>query len=291
MFLDNYVNFILEKVNKYKKMKSNKQLNKIKLKSEFVISIIKDIPNSFTDLEKVIFIYIKLCNLLTHDINDLYRNSYNINHKNISRLKTININNNIIVCYEFTHILAKILDLFNIKYEIGGDNVYGRGHSYLNIYYKNSIICFDATRGLVNCDMTRSKNNIRVCNILPVNDDILEELELSIDNVYSYIEKKYQKKYYNECEYINNNKINNLNYSERIKVFFSKISKSLLPPMDNIKYIYLLKKMLFSNDELIITPIEYRYKNKSKLLIIFAFKNNNNYIYYIYEYPNLFKKN
>ena len=290
MSLDNYVNFILEKVNNYKIIKNNKQLNNIKLKSEFVIYIIKDIPKSFTDLEKVIFIYIKLCNLLTHDINDLYKNSYTINHKNINRLKTIHINNNIIVCYEFVAIISKILDLFNIKYEIDGDNVYGRGHTYLKVHYNNSIICFDATRGLVNCDMTRTKNNIRVCNILPFvsSDKMLIELELSIDKVYSYIEKKYHKKYYNECEYINNNKINNLEYIDRIKVFLSKISKPLLPPMDHIKCIYLLKKMLFSNDELDITLTEYKYqKNKSKLLIIFTFNINGSYIYYTYEYPKL----
>lgn len=292
MILNDCIYSILRK---FKLIKNNNlnnpsYLKKIKLNKEFIKHIIKGVSDNFTDLEISIYLYIKLCNLLTHDINDLYKNSYTINHKKLSRLKHININNNIIVCYEF---VGKLLELFNIKYEIGGDKLYGRGHTFLLVYYCDSIFSFDATRGLINCDLTRVKNNIRVCNILPIesDDEMLNELYLSIDNVYNYIEKHFGKKYYDECEYINENKIYNLTFDDKLDLFFKKIVNSSLPPMDNIKYIYILKKELFYNEDFNINLLEYNYENnKSKLLVVLTINKESNYIYYLYEYPNRFYK-
>ncbi len=283
-----------EIVNKIINKEKPSYINKIQINKKFIIDIIKNIPTSFSKLEIALYIYIKLCEILSHDVNDIYRNNYTINHKNINRLKYINEQNNIIVCYEFVGIFAKLLELYNIDFEISGDQVYGRGHTCINIIYKESIICFDSTRGLVDCDLTKTKNHIRVCNINPIkaNTYILDELNDSIDKVYDYFDKVEYQKYYSEEEYISKNKNNNnLSIENKIHLFFSKISETKLEPVDNIKYIYLLKKMIFNHNELNISIIEKRYpKNKSTLSIIFAFNINNKLVYYLYEYPNIFKR-
>lgn len=269
-------------------------LKKVKLNNDFIINIIKNIPTHFSDLEKAIYIYIKLCDILTHDYNDLYRNSYTINHKDINRLKDINENNNVVVCYEFVAIFAKILELYNIEYEIGGDNRYGRGHTYLKLIYKDSIICFDATRGIVDCDMTKVKNNIRTCNILPIeaSSTMLKEIDLSIEKVYNFIEEKEKKIYYYENDYIKKNQLNeNIDYINRINLFCAKICESHLPPVDKIKYIYLLKKILFNNNEMDLSVIENELsKNISIASVIVSFNINNEYIYYLYDFSNKIEK-
>lgn len=283
-----------EVIGKINIRKKPKYLEKAHINPHFILDIIKCIPSNFTDLEKAIYVYIQLCKTLTHDVNDIYRNSYTINHKNIKRLEKINIENNIIVCYEFVSIFAKILELFHIEYEIGGDKVYGRGHTYLNMLYKDAIICFDATRGIIDCDLTRAKNSIQVCNALPVkaNPYILDELSESIKKVYNYFETFHKEYYYSECEYIKKNTLNkDLEYQEKINMFFSKITKASLPPVDNVKYINLLKKIIFEKNDVEISLVEDKFeKNKSKLIIIFTFNKNNEFIYYLYEYPDKLKQ-
>ena len=297
--IKNNINYILSITNEYEivdKIKIKKKpsyIDKIKIDESFGFNIIKNIPFGFTKLEIAIYIYIKLCSLLTHDVNDIYRNSYNINHKNINRLKDINRENNIIVCYEFVGIFAKLLELFNIDYEISGDQVYGRGHTYINIIYKESIICFDSTKGIVDCDLTKVKNNIRVCNIIPIkaNPYMIRVLNNSVNNVYDYLDKYENKHYYFENDFVRLNKENKcLSMEDKINLFFEKIFNTQLQPVDNIKYIYLLRKCIFEHNEVYISIIERKnLKNNSKLAIIFSFNINNSFIYYLYEYPNVFK--
>ena len=136
-----------------------------------------------------------------------------------------------------------------IDYEISGDQVYGRGHTCINIIYNESIICFDSTKGLIDCDLTKVKNNIRVCNIVPVkaNPYMIEELNNSIENVYNYLDKYEHTHYYFENDYVKLNKENKyLSMDDKINLFFEKIFNTQLQPVDNIKYIYLLRKRIYT---------------------------------------------
>lgn len=152
---------------KIKLMPRPSYLNQIKLNEQFEKYIMNQVPENLSIYEKAIFIYIRLCKILTHDEEDTGEISY-INHKNPNRIKTINENNNIIVCYEFVAIYTKFLDILGLDYEIIGGRKYGTGHSSLNIVYKDSLTNVEATKGLFNCDLTRVKNNIRICGFNPI---------------------------------------------------------------------------------------------------------------------------
>lgn len=269
-------------------------LNQIKLNEQFEKYIMSKVPDNFTIFEKAIFIYILLCKTLTHDEEDA--DKCTINHRNPNRIKTIDQNNNLIVCYEFVVIFTKFLDILGLDYEIIGGKKYGMGHTSLNILYKDSLTNVEATQGLFNCDLTRIKNNIRASGFNPIkyNPKIQKEINESFDNVYKYLSDKYNEKYYYETDIVKQYRKNiddNLTYEDRLQIFFEKIKHCTLPPVDTIKYISLLKKAIFGKTDIFNMNIILNCKaNENKnctLSIVFTFKNNNNDIkYYIYTYPN-----
>lgn len=286
--------------NKIDLIKKPKYMDKVNLNKQLVNSILNDLPNNFTKLESAIFIYIKLCRILTHDEADVDKKYLIINHRDINRISTINDDNNIIVCYEFVAIFAKFLDILGLDYEIIGPSKYGLGHCSLNILYKGLYLKFDSTLGLFDCDLTKIKNNIKACgiNIIKSNPQYSIEFDQSMDNVYEYIKNKYNESYFLEHDLVKKyrNKFDYYSLEKKKRVFFEEIKYCDLPPIDTIKYIKLLKRIIFNkNDkfemELITTLISNKYLGVS---YIFAFRNNLNEIikneYYIYTYPNNVKR-
>lgn len=282
-----------EIIDKIKLIRKPKYLNRMKLNKDLENFIMDNIPNYFTKLEKCIYIYIELCNIFTHDENDIYKKNYSINHKDVNRISTINMDNNIIVCYEFVGILCKFLDIIGIDYEIGGDKLYGRGHIYINILYKDLYLRLDSTRGLFDCDMTKTKNNIRIGGIIPIksNPYTLEEFSDSLEKVYDYLNSINKFDYEYEHELVKE-KRSELNiddiiiFDKKKEIFFDEIKKCDLPIIDKVKYIRLLNKVIFKKEKVVITPLECRMNNKSELIMIMSFIVDNNYEYYLYRYPD-----
>lgn len=82
--------------------------------------VLKDMPQELGDLEKSIYIYRKLCQILVYDSKFFVNDSgpQLLEHSNIMRLNTITPENNAVVCYEFAYIYAKFLEEFSINHEI-----------------------------------------------------------------------------------------------------------------------------------------------------------------------------
>lgn len=229
-----------------------------KLNSGFRDRIVSDVPKEFNNFEKAFYLFIKLCHILSHDEADLSdKVNYTINHKDINRLQEVDENNNIIVCYEWIVILALFFELFDIPYEITGDEKYGRWHLGINVLYDNVLINFEATLGITCCDLTRIKNNIEAGGISPVQSCTQEEafkIISSMGKVYKYLEERENKRYYLEHEIIQQERekigdLSNLSNSQKIQMFMEKI---ILSPhkniVDNIKYMQIWQKILFSKD-------------------------------------------
>ena len=283
----------------YRKIKLRnrpKYLDKINLNENFVKNILNDLPDNFSKLESSIFVYIMLCRNLTHDEEDVDKKYLTINHRDLNRLSTIDNDNNIVVCYEFIAIFAKFLDRLGINYEIIGSDKYGSGHCSLNILYKDLYLKFESTLGLFDCDLTKIKNNIKACGIKIIRSNPSSNLELekAFDNVYDYLEKKYNEKYYQEYDLVKKYRefFNSYSMSQKKKVFFEEIQKCNLPPVDSIKYIKLLKKIIFGkNDNFQMELITNLTTNKSLTIsYIFVFRKKDtkdlDSEYYIYTYPN-----
>jgi len=103
------------KLNETKDLRSSD----IKLNPELIETVTKDIPNHFDTTEKAIYIYIKLCDLLSY--NTSYITHYRQTHQTqseISYIEQVTSTYNQIVCYNFTSIFGRFLSMMDLNYEI-----------------------------------------------------------------------------------------------------------------------------------------------------------------------------
>ena len=282
-------------------------MNCIEINENFKNYLLSNIPNDFNKIEKAFYIYLKLCNIFTYDVMNLNGLKSNINHEDIKRIKEIDKDNNVILCYEFIAIYAKILDELKINYRINGKPVYGRSHTNITIEYNNLNIMVEPTRGVIDCDLTNAKIGVLLEGFMcsSGDDENKKDIDKSIQKVYKYVEDNYNKKYLSQKEIINNNKENMKNkdfltLDNRFELLISKLINSNLPPIEIIKQLGIIRKSVFEDLDyfdyyLVANKEEMSYPNNIKLSIVLVFnkfgihseKENK---YYIYNYPKSIEK-
>lgn len=80
--------------------------------------IFDNMPKDLTKLQQALYIYFKLCNVLTYDdsyFNEGYITSKSYNHRDITKVKEVTPQNNNVICSEFTAILAVLLREIDVK--------------------------------------------------------------------------------------------------------------------------------------------------------------------------------
>lgn len=234
---------------------SNKELMNKHLKKE----ILDSIPNNYTKLEQSIYIYIKLCQLLSYD------SFYYVNkkqaaqiHENISHLSNINIQNSNIVCYEFVSLYAELLESIGIKPDVktqfwmesDKDNnlitdSFKDNHANLEYIVDNFIISADSTNSILGGDLINAKlgnqlNGIKCKNVNEYDQIIFDT---SLNKVYNNINLSNEYKKYDKD-------INKITFTKRLKLLFDNIVKMDVQEVDFISYITYLKHKFFSEDEL-----------------------------------------
>lgn len=276
-------------------------LKRAKLNSKFKDRILKKVPQKFCKFSQAFYIYIKLCNILSHDEIYISKNvDYTIDHKNIRRIQEIDEDNHLVLCYEFVVVLALFFEELGIEYEIISNEKYGFGHPLINVKYKDTLINFEATNGLSEADLTKVKNNIQVggVNIDKANPKDSEIIMEMMNQVYDYLEQEEQKPMYLEYELVEQfrQRIDNLSHlsnNVRFNIFKEEITK--IPFNDYIdvsKSMKIWKKVLFKKDdvcafsEILLRNSQY---GKDKQAFIIAFNPNelkseqkNSTEYYLY---------
>ena len=145
-------------------------LKLIKVHPSLKDKILDGMPTHYDDLFKALYIYIKMCKILTYDEKFFVYNqqgdaaSY---HEDISHIESITPENNEVVCYEFAAIFEALLKEQNISCEIvkgsGNLDAYGDGHAYVKFKYYGSIIKADSTTDIFLGDIFRAKLNLNLC--------------------------------------------------------------------------------------------------------------------------------
>lgn len=244
----------------YKELDINKELEK---------EILDGMNDDFSTLEKAIFIYIKMCKLLSYD-EEYYavdqKGEATNKHRKIAYASTISPENNRVVCYEFNLIYAKLLSKLGINFEseYGNgrfmDEVYGGGHANLKFRDDKFIVLADSVTSIVQGDMARAKINSNLVGLTCVNknEETKEEFEEIKNNVYRYIislikEKQESVQSYDELiseyEKLTKNK-KPVSITDRLSVMLEKIKNTKTEGIDLLSYVLLLKKILFTKGEL-----------------------------------------
>ena len=244
-------------------------------------AILGDIPDNFNNLQKAIYIYIKMCKLLTYDENYYASGQEGIpllKHQDIHNISKISLTNNKVVCYEFTVLFAYFLNKIGINYqyffsatndknktleqELNNTHHYGEGHMFLKFRYEKFLIKADATMYIFGGDLPKAKLNEPLEGLVceNTNEKTKEEFNNIKHDVYTFIGEKEKRITLNEIDkyetfsqvlekYKSLNNIETISINEKISILIDKINSTNLKGIDAFSYLIQLKRILFTIEE------------------------------------------
>ena len=284
-----FINLIIpdEILNKLKKIKSNELIDiqainqilesdldiceQIDINDELKQLIIGEMPNDLSKLEKAIYIYIKMCKILTYDEEFLAINQKGnaaTKHQNINYIKLITPANKNVVCYEFNLIYSKLLTELKINFITEYQNMmgyaYGQTHANLEFRCDDFLVVADSVTSILEGDLMQAKVNQPLRGLRCNNQNVNTRLDFQslVTKIYEIVAN--QEKNNNEninvehiltldelldqYEKMTSNK-KEVTLEEKLSILISKINDSNLIGVDSLSYILQLRKILFNQKE------------------------------------------
>ncbi len=238
----------------------NSLTSKTNLNPELIEAITKDIPANYSTLEKAIFIYIKMCKILSY--NDEFfaakqRGLAAEKHRMIDYIETISPQFPEVVCYEFNAIYAKMLHSLGINFQrecFSWKNKYGDGHENLSFRVGKYIIEADSSRRILTGDLFNAKvgNSIKGLKCRNQNFDTYMDFDEILRKVYKDIKKEDKSTFseaLKEYEELTNAKQAHIPFNTRFDIFLEKIRTSSFSGLNIMSYILRLVNVLFTEEE------------------------------------------
>lgn len=262
----------IEALNKFLKRNEN---NNITINSELKEKILEGMPNNISKLEQAIYIYIKMCKLLSYDEEYFAVNQSNqLVNKHIHESHIINITptNNHAVCFEFNLIYSKLINELGINHEIVTPGVfgYGFGHASLSFRCDKFLVSADSVTSILDGDMVRAKLNysLKGLKCMNKNSETVLEFKAILNKIYTLVadqEKKQNEKnntivghdlsmseLLNEYSKVTDNK-KEISLNDKFAILFGvimeKIDNTSIIGIDALAYVLLIKKILFNQKE------------------------------------------
>ena len=259
----------LEAINKHLETKDT-LFQKIHIDKSLEDAILSGIPVDFNDLEKAIYIYIKMCRIFTY--NEEYFTKYfdegiKRKHKDLSYVNQINLFNNEAVCFEFNIIYAAFLNRLGIKFKSNymgyHDEVYGEGHVKMEFRWGKFLVRADAVSYMTKSDLTYAKVSQPLIGLvcLNKNKETQEEFKEALNKVYMHILREENVNSKTDIihipffeEILNEffkifTKLKDIRFEERISIMIRKANNMHLKGVDYFSHLLQLQKILF-------TPLE-----------------------------------
>ena len=238
----------------------NSLTSKTNLNPELIEAITKDIPANYSTLEKAIYIYIKMCKILSY--NDEFfaakqRGLAAEKHRMIDYIETISPQFPEVVCYEFNAIYAKMLHSLGINFQrecFSWKNKYGDGHENLSFRVGKYIIEADSSRHILTGDLFNAKvgNSIKGLKCRNQNFDTYMDFDEILRKVYKDIKKEDKSTFseaLKEYEELTNAKQAHIPFNTRFDIFLEKIRTSSFNGLNIMSYILRLVNVLFTEEE------------------------------------------
>ena len=269
-------------------------LDDFDINPELMDAIYKDIDPTYSKLEKAIYIYIRLCDLLTYDEEQIASNSkYEKTgaHASIKNIYNITPENNKIVSYEFILIYSKILRYLGIKFtsnlnSMGG---YVDGKSSLKFKHGEYLVSIELFSNLIKNDMSMVKvggtiNSIKSYNKNEMTHRKFEELVYEIYSEYKDMNKRREEFLDNVKEYKRTYFKSTLSRKNKLYMLFKLIARKDLNGMDAINYFEEVAKRIIGEDD----SIGYNLLAKkdgvhSKPIIIVSVISEDEWLYYLID--------
>ena len=243
----------------------------IKIDSNLEHEIISGIPENTTDLEKAIYIYIKMCKLLTYDEEYYAVNQKGVateKHKSIDYVSSITLENNKVVCFEFNLIYSKLLNQLGIHFSSDYKNMvgeaYGAGHANLEFRSDKFLVSADSVTSILQGDIMQAKLNQPLVGLKCINrnQQTQQEFKQALTKMYQLIAQQEKSlsesksvehiqtldELLEEYSHITNN-IQDIGLNERLSILISKVNSTGMVGIDSLSYVLQLRKILFTEEQ------------------------------------------
>lgn len=309
----------LEAINKYV-YTTDVKYKEIKIDSDLEKIIMRGFPYEASELEMAIYIYIKMCKVLTYDDEYYAVNQMGVateKHRSTSHIASITPINNKVVCFEFNIIYAKFLNMLGINftsnYKDSIGEAYGEGHANLDFRCGKFLVNADSVTSILQGDIANAKINQPLVGINCLNKNLktMTEFVNAYQKMYLLVAGQEKNKNNDDIlhketfeelleEYsLKTNSVKNISLDERLSILVDKVNKKSMVGIDSLSYALNLRKILFNEDErknnvkiIIIRNNEPFDKNKVAMPSVIValnkegFKNNSNETVYFYYNPN-----
>lgn len=243
----------------------------IKIDSNLEHEIISGIPENTTDLEKAIYIYIKMCKLLTYDEEYYAVNQKGVateKHKSTDYVSSITLENNKVVCFEFNLIYSKLLNQLGIHFSSDYKNMvgeaYGAGHANLEFRTDKFLVSADSVTSILQGDIMQAKLNQPLVGLKCINrnQQTQQEFKQSLTKMYQLVAQ--QEKSLSESKQVEHiqtldelleeyshvtTNIQDISLNERLSILVSKVNSTGMVGIDSLSYVLQLRKILFTEEQ------------------------------------------
>lgn len=262
-------NIDLEAINKFVETTDTKY-KEIKIDSSLENKIFEGLPYDASELEIAIYIYIKMCKILTYD-DEYYavnqRGDATLKHISLEHISSISLENNKVVCFEFNIMYAKFLDMLgihfasNYKGSFGED--YGYGHANLEFRCGKYLVLADSVTSILHGDIMQAKLNqpLRGLECLNSNKNTKEEFNNYFVKMYELVAREFSDNKEVKVDYVETldellsryslctDNIKEVSIYDRLSILIDKVNMSGLIGIDSLSYVLQLRKILFDEEQ------------------------------------------
>lgn len=223
-------------------------IDRVIIDENFYNEIMKYSKNTYSNLEKAIYIYIRLCELLTFNAG-VFANLGEHATKDVESIINITKDNNEVTSYEFLIIYTYLLRELGIRYTLDNKVLSGYQDSgYITFRDGEYIVEANAIQDIINSDMTNAKINAPLCGLKCLNksqvsflkfEELLYKIRMQIietrENQVSFETalREYHEKYAES----------DLTFKDKIYVLLKDIARPDLKGVDAMSY----QKKVFDN--------------------------------------------
>ena len=246
--IEEKISSFCQKVDKFRvnELKTRNQVaHNINANASLKKEILDSIPTEFNLLEKAIYIYNKLCQILSYD-PIYYFNDKTLSHGEVNNIMNYDSINNKVVCYEFSYILADLLRSIGIEYideKSFYNDKFNNSHANIKFLVDNMAIFADSTTTVEEGDMSVSKfdNQIKGIRCQMYEKEKQEKFRKSKEKVIQYLMEE-NKKFHSKLP--TKEEVSDLDDSSKIILYNTLIANSNLTDIDLLSYANRLKSII-----------------------------------------------
>lgn len=270
-------------------------IDKVTLSEELLTYLNEGIDKTYSNLEKVIYYYIKLCEALTYDENYFSSEAASILsiHESTDNINSLSLNNNQVVKYDFMVVFASILSSLQIAYTLDQNLMAGIPSSgpMLTFRYGEYLVSLNTISVPSQSDLVNVKINDEVINLVCTNknETTKKKFKELTNRIYEDINNKREKdKTFKEAlEFYKNTYVDkSVSIQERIYVLLLEITRSNLKGIDAIGYEKKLIDNLFGDSNKVVVSYLCKETRNNYLtpVTIISINDNNGYIYFMVDH-------